>query len=65
MEVMDVSLDKFYKVLGHEDRRIPENILRKIAIDVCCNLTCVAFSLRQRKDATYTIRLMKQMQKIV
>jgi len=37
MEVMDVSLDKFYRVLDSEDRRIPEHVLRKIAVDVCCN----------------------------
>ena len=34
MEVMDVSLDKFYRVLASEDRRIPENVLRKITVDV-------------------------------
>jgi len=37
MEVMDLSLDKFYRVLDSEDRRIPENVLRKITVDVCCN----------------------------
>lgn len=34
MEVMDVSLDKFYRVLYGEDRRIPEIVLRKITVDV-------------------------------
>ena len=41
MELMDVPLDKFYRVLHSEDRRIPENVLWKIAIDVCCKLICV------------------------
>jgi len=36
MEVMDLSLDKFYRVLDSEGRRIPENVLRKIAVDVRC-----------------------------
>jgi len=35
MEVMDVPLDKFYRVLYRENRQIPENVLRKITVDVC------------------------------
>lgn len=47
MEVMDASLDKFYRVLTNEDRRIPENVFRKIAVDVCCRLVCtVSFTVR-------------------
>ena len=43
MEVMDASLDKFYRVLYNEDRRIPENVLRKIAVDVCCDQCVLNF----------------------
>lgn len=45
MEVMDLSLDKFYRVLDSEDRRIPENVLRKITVDVRCN-HCVQLLLQ-------------------
>jgi len=46
MEVMDMSLDKFYKMLYEHDKMIPEDILGKIAVAVsadnvsfyfCCN----------------------------
>jgi len=37
---MDVSLDKFYRVLCRENRQIPENVLRKITVDVCVNSVC-------------------------
>jgi len=46
MEVMDVSLDKFYRVLYGEDRQIPENVLRKIAVDVRSKLFAVTFIVR-------------------
>lgn len=42
MEVMDLSLDKFYRVLDNEHRRIPENVLRKITLEVCCDY-CILF----------------------
>ena len=31
MEVMDTSLDKFYKMVYENDRKIPEEVLGKIA----------------------------------
>jgi len=34
MEVMDMSLDKFYKMLYENNRTIPEDILGKIAVAV-------------------------------
>jgi len=34
MEVMDTSLDKFYKMLYENGKTIPEDILGKIAVAV-------------------------------
>ena len=34
MEVMDMSLDKFYEVVYKNGQRIPEGILGKIAVSV-------------------------------
>ena len=34
MEVMDMSLDKFYKMLYENSKTIPEDILGKIAVAV-------------------------------
>jgi len=39
MEVMDTSLDKFYKMLYENGKKIPEDILGKIAVAVS---TCAA-----------------------
>lgn len=54
MELMDVSLDKFYRVLGSEARRIPENVLRKIAVDVCshCCLQLLLLSGREKTQSS-------------
>lgn len=40
-ELLDVSVDKFCRVLHSHDRRIPENVLRKIAVDVRYNYVFV------------------------
>lgn len=34
MEVMDMSLDKFYKMLYGNEQMVPEDILGKIAVAV-------------------------------
>ena len=34
MEVMDTSLDKFYKMIYPKDQTIPEEVLGKIAVSV-------------------------------
>jgi len=45
MEVMDMSLDKFYKMLYENGKTVPEDILGKIAVAVsaCCweNIFCI------------------------
>lgn len=40
MEVMDMSLDKFYTKVYKHDRAIPEDILGKVAFAVCM-CTCI------------------------
>lgn len=40
MEVMDMSLDKFYTKVYKHDRAIPEDILGKVAFAVCMR-TCI------------------------
>jgi len=42
MEVMDMSLDKFYKMLYENKRTIPEDILGKIAVAVSACAVIVA-----------------------
>lgn len=39
MEVMDMSLDKFYAKVYKHNRKIPESILGIISVAVSCNLT--------------------------
>jgi len=40
MEVMDMSLDKFYKMLYENHKTVPEDILGKIAVAVsACTVT--------------------------
>jgi len=38
MEVMDMSLDKFYKMLYENGKTIPEDILGKIAVAVSTHI---------------------------
>jgi len=47
MEVMDMSLDKFYKMLYENSQTIPEDILGKIAVAVSTNtIVCRADIIR-------------------
>jgi len=41
MEVMDMSLDKFYKMLYENDKTVPEDILGKIAVAVSASAVTV------------------------
>jgi hypothetical protein len=38
MEVMDTSLDKFYKMVEAQNEKIPEEVIGKIALAVSWNL---------------------------
>lgn len=38
MELMDTSLDKFYKKVFQKGQTIPEDILGKITVAVCLSL---------------------------
>lgn len=44
MEVMDMSLDKFYTKVYKHDRAIPEDILGKVAFAVCMRACIYIYS---------------------
>lgn len=50
MEVMDMSLDKFYTKVYKHDRAIPEDILGKVAFAVCMR-TCIYIYIFQVFDS--------------
>lgn len=48
MELMDTSLDKFYKQVMEKERTIPEDILGKIAVSVSVRRRCRLSSFSPR-----------------